>query len=52
MQTDEATRSDDLVNQIRAAGSKFNKNLPVAILKLEAERIKQYIDELFLLLPK
>ena len=52
MQTDEGIQRDDLVNKIHSAGSKLNKSLPVAALKIEAQRIKQYIDELLALLPK
>ena len=46
MLTDEGIRRDDLVNQIHAAGSKFNKSLPVAALKLEAEKIKEFCEQL------
>ena len=52
MLTNEGLQRDDLVNKIHSAGSKFNKSLPIAALKLEAEKIKGFCDELLDLLPE
>jgi hypothetical protein len=50
MLRDEGIRRDDLVNQIHAAGSRFNKSLPVAALEVEAQKLKGFCEELLLLL--
>ena len=52
MPNNQQTQMDDLVNKIHAAGSKFNKSLPVAGLKIEAEKIKDFCEQLLALLTK
>ena len=52
MVVDEGIRRDDFVNKIHAAGSKFNKSLPVAALKIEAEKIREFCNDLLTLLTK
>ena len=46
MLNDEGMKRDDLVNQIHAAGSKFNKSMHVGALKTEALKIKEFCEEL------
>jgi hypothetical protein len=43
---------DDLVNKIESLGRRFNKSMPLALLKIEAEKIRDFCEELLARLPK
>ena len=52
MLTNEGLQRDDLTNKINSAGSRINKSLNPAMLKIAVEELKQFCDELLGLLPK
>ena len=52
MPNNRSTQMDDLVNKIESLGRRFNKSLPPAMLKIEAEKIRDFCEELLAMLPK
>ena len=52
MPNNKQTQMDDLINQIGNLGRIFNKSLPPAVLKIEAQKLKGFCEELLAMLPK
>ena len=52
MLSNEGIQRDDLVNKINSAGSRINKSLNPAMLKIAVEQLREFCTELLALLPK